>query len=813
MDVQERYQAASIKTAANLKTIATRSDLLATSRLSLPEIEAVSDLVSQIIPAGNVPGIILSGMARLSGRKVPRKVLKRDVDLIFQGVEKTLDKAVYSAVFAGPAAVIWGYQNLLKLAGRQPEDAFPEGAWQFYIEYALRDDTARHTNETHGFDTVLNKHGIHLAPADRLTAWVMAVIHLLRQYDALIENEWRERVYTRLLREVTAECPEARRYQSVYRAWQQFIPYRRGKDAAPDEPYPAYRRRRFDQFIKSITADLSPDLRRKWQRQIRQEERDTLPAYQRQMSILATLEAGEYGETRVPIALADAQIVLIVGGNYYLLPVCSDSDGSPPSVQEVRTRVAALFRTPAKDPQKHQGLTELACIPRAELARLTPRLNPELRASLNTLRLAPIIINADQRPRSLPLAELRQTERGIGAHPLTIFDTGETFVFDQSHIFFDGTWGAALAEILTNEALSWAVYLDQLPPLSTIGSRPSILHFDFQPDEVEQIRKLPRVPVEASAETEDANLSAIVGLRKLFKRRNDLLGLTVNDLLVLYRAIHALTYQPDPTLLAELKMLRNEASTRKAALAALDAVENDRSNPAILIPVDAGQIDPKDRLFPLVFEPPIEELDLMELHRKTVAAHIIYKTAPSNERGRRYAEFDRFQRTYLAALAGFGEILSRYIDLALQGESTSVGAIRMIAHMPVPVQRMLDKVPHRLDMLNDLIKGREVLSNVGAVAPSSTLLRFITAKDDNEKKTLVWGVITDARGQMRISLRDFRPHVGLLSVAGHHDLAVRITRDYLQSYATGLNRYIAELHSITLSSRETTMSGGLRHAE
>ena len=82
-----------------------------------------------------------------------------------------LDKAVYGAFFAGPAAVIWGYQNLLKLAGKDPQTSFPEGTWQFYVDYALREDTARHANEIHGFDTVLTQHQISLDLADRMTAW------------------------------------------------------------------------------------------------------------------------------------------------------------------------------------------------------------------------------------------------------------------------------------------------------------------------------------------------------------------------------------------------------------------------------------------------------------------------------------------------------------------------------------------------------------------------------------------------------------------------------------------------------------------
>jgi len=102
-----------------------------------------------------------------------------------------------------------------------------------------------------------------------------------------------------------------------------------------------------------------------------------------------------------------------------------------------------------------------------------------------------------------------------------------------------------------------------------------------------------------------------------------------------------------------------------------------------------------------------------------------------------------------------------------------------------------------------MLKGREVFSNVGAVVRTSTLTRFITAKDDNTQKQLAWGVMTDAKGIMRIHLRDFRPHVAALLAVGRKDLANMITQDYLDAYAEGFNAYIYDLSQITLASKET----------
>ena len=53
---------------------------------------------------------------------------------------------------------------------------------------------------------------------------------------------------------------------------------------------------------------------------------------------------------------------------------------------------------------------------------------------------------------------------------------------------------------------------------------------------------------------------------------------------------------------------------------------------------------------------------------------------------------------------------------------------------------------------------------------------------------------------MHVTLRDFRPHVELLTAVGRHDLAVRIIADQLDSFATGLNQFVRDLHRIATTS-------------
>jgi hypothetical protein len=790
---------ASELTAASLRTVAKSSSIQQLSRLTLPEIEAVVQLVSRVIPAGNVPGMILSGLSRLPGRRIPVQKLQQDVTALFSGVEQILDQAVYAAFFAGPAAVLWGYQNLLKLAGKDPESAFPEGMWQFYADYALREDTARHTNETHGFDTLLDDHGIRLDKTDRLTAWVMAAVTCLHQYPRLLENEWRERVSITLLDKVMREeGMNVAKPKRILREWELVRPYRRDEDGAMYD-YPAFRRRKFDEFIRVRLQTTPENAHVKWRDALANAAAQDLDAYQRQMSILAYLEPGLYGETRVLFSITDAKIGIIHNDSYYLLPVC-DEAGNPLDVLTARAQIAALLASPFVTPSQ---ISSLARIRRSALAGLRSKLDPMLVNELDNLKFAPILINTDVRSRPLPLSELRMAERGVGSHALTIFDTGETFVFDQSHIFFDGAWGTALSEIMTNEALSWARYLDMLDRPKPAANRiHTSLTLQLSPTDLDLVQQAPKVTPEAGVENDRVDIKTCLALRKDFKKRSDEIDLTVNDLLVLYRAIHAATYVPSKKLSDEIQRL---SETKPDVAASLKQIveEGSRTNPSILVPMDASLKNPRERVSPLCIEAPLADLNLLRLHSESLKLLDAYENARSGDRAVLFDTFNATQRKYLATLRGLGTYFSRAKEMASQGESAAAGAIKLLAHLPLPIQRLLDKIPERFESLNNLIKGREVISNVGAVVPSSTLTRFMTAKDDNNQKQLAWGVITDAQPTLRIHLRDFRPHVQTLHNIGRRDLAMLIAQDYLDAYAEGFNRYIRDLARITTASRRS----------
>jgi hypothetical protein len=789
-------------TRTQLRTLAQSLPLRSLSRLRLPQIDSLVERIARTRPAGNIPALILSGLAQLPRRKLTLERSRQDTNRLFEGLASLRDTAVYTTFFAGPAALLWGYQSLLRLAGKTPEDAFPEGTWQFYVDYALREDTARHTTETHGFDTILRQHQIELTAVDRLTAWALAAAHCLYQYDALLQNEWRERYYLHALCHVTHDLPKAARFARLYRQWERLRPYGRGPDVPPNQTYAQYRREKFNHFLEAALADLPRHRLQEWVDIVRQGRQEKLPAYQQQMSILAYLEAGKYGEIRRPFPFKQAHIGLIYRGHYYLLPAGDSETGRPVAPAEMRAQIAAILNgriPPVSDP------LPLAECRRAAWPDLRRQLTPSLVAELDRLRYAPIIINCERQPRHLPLSQLRRTARGVGDHALTLFHTGSSLVFDLSHIFFDGAWGAALAEILTNEAVAWGVYWHTQPPLDqpeATAVEPLVLRgtaIDRQ-RLVAEIRQAP----EANAETSVVKLRTILALRRLFKQRNDLLSLTVNDIVVFYRYIHAATYQPDVQLLQELQALAQTDDTelQTAAQLALATIQPDEQpEPAVLIPVDASRQNPQARVHPMSFGLPLRAIELYRLHQKTIQALNAYDQLHGH-----YETFDEQQRYYLATLAGLAAVLSRSKEIAAGGESTAVGALKLLAHVPAPLQQWLNEIPSQFDLLNDLIRGREVLSNIGAVVEGSTLTRFMTAKDDNEQKTLAWGIITDAEQCLHITLRDFRPHVAALVRAGQSDLANRIAYDYAVTYGQGLNRFVRELLRITLASRETQLA-------
>jgi len=110
MESRAAWQKISTHTAQNLRNVAYSVASQELAKLSLPELDAIVDLIAKVVPAGNVPGMILSGLARLPEKTPSPQQVRQDIRALFKGVEPLMQRAVYGAFFAGPAAVLWGFK-------------------------------------------------------------------------------------------------------------------------------------------------------------------------------------------------------------------------------------------------------------------------------------------------------------------------------------------------------------------------------------------------------------------------------------------------------------------------------------------------------------------------------------------------------------------------------------------------------------------------------------------------------------------------------------------------------------------------------
>lgn len=853
----EVYSKAAAMTLASIHKVIPPADLTRFSNRPVAEVEALQEQIAAVIPAGNIVGLVLGGLIRLRGRTLPAEQAKSDITALMRGIEMLprhiVPSTLYGTFFVGPAAVLAGYQKLLTLAGKDPESAFPEGLWQFYLEFALREDSARHANETTGFQTALADYELQLSSADQLAAWVCAVSQIYFQYDDLLQNEWRERVYLSLLEQAAeaAKQDRALAFRQLRQAWGTQRPYQRGQDATPDENYATYRRRRFDKFLQNRLEALPPEQRNWVQENYAAQAEQGLDAYQQQMTLLATLNPDRYRENRTLLPLWQSRVGIIYQGCYYLLPVCHtdvlgqpvlfetrdldsrsqvlqpgpkgdlyDRSGCllqvdrtgrvyeaansrtrgylhPIPFQSVRRHITTIFHehhlSGGADVPAARLDDQLIAIRRIDQERARKSLSVPAHQELAALKFAPVIINWDERDGSHPLAYIRQGKRGIGDHALTIFRTATSMVFDQSHIFFDGIWGMALAEILTGEAASWAVYFNSLTPLEPAVQLPYRLDLAAEP----LLDKFPRLAaLEVSAENSDIDMKALYTLRKLLSKRHpDLKPVnTVNDLLVLYRCHFAHLYRLSPEIENQLFELRSHGSAPAQEVGDLINEILDKSefnNPSIMIPMDASATNPRERLHPTTFRNPFTQL--WSIYESALHALEWYNNHQTQVD---WTAFSEARYALLVQLDHFGQLLQAHKRVAMEGESPSTATVRLLAHVPDSLLKLLNEIPHRIDVLNEVIKGEEVFSNVGRVARGSSLSRFISAKDDNENKTLVWGILTDDNEVLHLSLRDFRPHVAALHQLGRLKLAEIILQHYLDTFAQGFNEFVANLLDI-----------------
>jgi hypothetical protein len=796
-------------------------------------------------------------------------------------------KGLFGLVFALPATFLSTYQAVrTKLLGQTTDEAFPEGTWQFYTQFGLREDPARHANETQGFHQAISPLA---SEVDQAAAWVFQCMTTIFEYESLLENEWVERTLLRLVNEAIADSVanklttakvginvhlSSEDFQATKKevqkeeierieieteqvkqnlglsnlewAWVKERPYRKPPDH-PHETYPQYRRKRFLEFLVKAANKLPTQMGAFIWDRYHELSSTALPAYQAQMSLLYTLKPGSYQEKKVPIPLWKAKLAFVVGGRYYLIslahrdprgrllvfrPGKPDDPGEPLTLNQtdkgalvdqkgrsitvdrkgnvtivdsseysqikvlrptpaslIKAQVAAILHEAKVLPPSDSCIDILLAVaPRAQTAHLCERLPKITQVEMEAFDDIPLIINWDEKNRAETLYKIRSGHRGVGNHALTIFRTQSSFVFDQSHIFYDAIWGMVISQVITDGAIEAYQLMAKLPPsVSHIGPLSPLRLQDNST--FQNAVKRYTDPIEVTAETETPDLDLLNTARKHLARIN--IPATVNDILTIYRGIYDQMYVPS------LDVQRALANFRLAGHGSIadqvEAIWQERTKEPIslFLPMDASFIDPKLRLFPATFKNFLP--DFADVYEKTGALLSEQTYTPSPEGIRAFQEKRGVLMAYMLAMTEYFKMLKR---ITRQGESISTAAIKYLAHLPPGMQGTLDLIPEQIGALNEILKGEEVFSNVGRVSPTSSLIRFMSAKDDGNSKMTVWGIMCDSRGNLKITLRDFRPHVAKMLALGYESLAKMIARDTLEAYALGLNQFAEDITRI-----------------
>jgi hypothetical protein len=303
---------------------------------------------------------------------------------------------------------------------------------------------------------------------------------------------------------------------------------------------------------------------------------------------------------------------------------------------------------------------------------------------------------------------------------------------------------------------------------------------------------------EAWAESKAADLEKMMRLRKNLVQRSSDMAFTINDLLILYRALFNREYQPAPTLVAAVDDLAKthpqQSQDIRQAWQQLPTI-----NPALLIPMDSIDGSSKDRLYPITFRNPFPEF--LDLFYQTYNALEAYQQTNTPDS---WQLFSQLRNQLIQSIYHFGQLMLLHKKLALTGEMANLTSLKLLGHLPDAMQSMFGKLPQKFDFLNEMLSGEEVFSNVGRVAHGASPVRFISARDDNNAKKLVWGVLTDDNEMIHISLRDFRSEVMALFDIDRADLAQMMARDFLDSYVAGLNNFTQKLDQIAAATVEAS---------
>ena len=733
-------------------------------------------------PAPAAPATLLGLQPGVTA--LDENIARRDIDALLRTLRGGRDNGG-SGLDA--ATAIATYRDLLKMAGKAPAQTWPYGFWHTYTAYRYRDDTARMALVTDGLDQQLAAHKLTPSPAARLTGLLLAGSDLLQSYDSLLAMFWRERGYMQALLRLAAAGPYRQRVAHLAENWAAQCPPARRADAA-GVPYARFRRRHFDAFLESHLQLLPSDLQKAWLAQVQHLPLAQRDHFVRQLSICSYQEPGRHSERQIGLAPDQCHVGLVLGGSYYLLPAETPAP---------RALFSAVRRLLHGDNGDGDALAGLATVRRDARAELTARFNPGLRHGLALLQRAPLLIAADAGDGET-VARQRDGARGSGDQPLTIRDTGRSLLFDAAPAYFDPAWAATIANLFTEEALSWITYLEsapQPPAEAPIPLRP--VTFPWQPFEKRWVRQAPRPHSDCAVENDGVQWRALAALRRLLQRRPDLAALDSLGLLLLYRAAFGAAYEPARDVHATLAALQANPHSRDAASAALAGLQPPREA-ALLVPVETPGRLAQRRLTPLLLHMPLDRWDFLGEHNHVLTA--LQRYGGADRDGRHiYQRFDQRQREYLRHIAGFAAALQTTRD-ALSGAAAVHGAENAL---PPGWQIRHGDIVADGGAARRLQQAREMIVALGPQAAGGSVRRFLPPRDQSPHLQLIWGICGGDEGPFHLTLRDARPHVAALQQAGHGDLAEHMAHDLLSQFIAGFNSFVRDLHRIVTASRES----------
>jgi len=157
----------------------------------------------------------------------------------------------------------------------------------FYLQFGLREDSARHTNEALGFHKTI----IAQPDATMAAAWVCAALELIYAYDDLLALDWSERVMLRLIMDEATQAGLAERkpFDKLVADWNKARPIIAHAQRAMRTM--SHRQSVFSRFAQERLKALPGKARSAVQKSLRAASEE-LAAFQEQMALLAALETG-----------------------------------------------------------------------------------------------------------------------------------------------------------------------------------------------------------------------------------------------------------------------------------------------------------------------------------------------------------------------------------------------------------------------------------------------------------------------------------------------------------------------------------------